>query len=78
MLSLGHRILNSDMEDSLAVARQLLLEVDEEQFKSMFDRWGCKTFSSLRHALDNYYLTTYKERIRWDSQAVAAYNDDFV
>jgi hypothetical protein len=65
-------------QDALATAKLLLLEVDETRFKSMFDRWGCKTFAALRHALDHYYLTAFDERICWDAPAVAAYRDEFV
>jgi hypothetical protein len=44
----------------------------------MFDRWGCKTFGSLRQALENYYSTTFEEHINWESSAVSMYRDEFV
>jgi hypothetical protein len=44
----------------------------------MFDRWGCKNFSSLQQTLDNYYLTSFGEQIRWESNEVRVYGDDFV
>lgn len=78
LITLSQKILERNQFNTLALAKLLLLDIDNIPFKSMFDRWGCKNFPSLRQALENYYLTSFQQHIKWDSHAVALYGDDFV
>jgi hypothetical protein len=59
LLALSMQVVDQESADGLGTVRLMLMEVDGGRFRSMFDKWGCKTYASLRHALDHYYLTCF-------------------
>lgn len=59
LLLLGQQIIERQELDTVALVRDLFIDIDKIPFKSLFNRWGCKDYATLHQALDNYYQTSF-------------------
>jgi hypothetical protein len=78
LMTLSSKILNRTCHDRLRTARDLLLDIDGGVFGPMFERWGCKSFLGVQQAIESYYINSLGEKIRWDSELVRRYSDEFI